>query len=109
MTHIVPINDLKEHIEDSKCFCRPRYKGGGTFVHNSCDGREHLERAIYAETTEESVDHFAAYANHIYFYQHTYDPVINANERIKAAFARLFFAWQAKEFTVTIESPNADA
>ena len=45
MIHIIPINDLEEHIESSTCKCNPTYcnKDGEIIIHNSFDGRELLE------------------------------------------------------------------
>ena len=43
MINIIPLNDLKEHIEDSTCNCRPSLiveNGEMIIVHNSFDGRE---------------------------------------------------------------------
>ncbi len=43
MIHIIPINDLKEHEEESTCQCCPSLElinGEMMFVHNSYDGRE---------------------------------------------------------------------
>ena len=42
----MPINDLKEHSENSICECKPKiiYENGEMIiVHNSYDGREGLE------------------------------------------------------------------
>ena len=46
MYNILPINDLKEHLEDSTCECRPKiiYENGEMIIiHNSFDGREFIE------------------------------------------------------------------
>jgi hypothetical protein len=41
--HVVPVNDLREHIEDGiKCWCKP-HEETGVIVHNSMDGREKFE------------------------------------------------------------------
>jgi hypothetical protein len=43
MTNIVPVNDLKEHTEDSTCECMPsvEFHYGEMFViHNAYDNRE---------------------------------------------------------------------
>ena len=48
MTNILPINDSKEHTEDSTCECCPviTEEGGEMIViHNSFDGREAIEWA----------------------------------------------------------------
>lgn len=48
-THIVPINDLREHDEHLACWCAPRFekvKGSSTallVVHHALDGRELIE------------------------------------------------------------------
>ena len=47
-THIIPINDLKEHEEKSTCSCEPRVEiidGSQLIIHNSFDGREAVEMA----------------------------------------------------------------
>lgn len=44
--HVIPLNDLKEHTEDSTCECVPQLiveSGEMIFIHNSYDGRELLE------------------------------------------------------------------
>lgn len=45
--HVVPVNDLREHVEDGAgCWCCPRIDervGGTIIVHNSMDGREKYE------------------------------------------------------------------
>ena len=49
MYNILPINDLKEHSENSTCECKPKviYENGEMIiVHNSYDGREYKERLI---------------------------------------------------------------
>lgn len=40
--HVVPINDLYEHIVSSNCWCRPTRdcEEHNVWVHNSADGRE---------------------------------------------------------------------
>lgn len=41
--HVIPVDDLKEHTEDSTCECAPTVfteNGEMIFVHNSYDGRE---------------------------------------------------------------------
>lgn len=46
MINILPVNDLKEHTENSTCECRPvvEFSNGEMLViHNSYDGREHKE------------------------------------------------------------------
>jgi len=44
--HILPIDDLREHVELRQCPCRPRVddvEGTAIVVHNSYDGREYFE------------------------------------------------------------------
>lgn len=42
--HVVPRNDLREHICDAgACWCEPKEIEYGLWVHNSLDGREHGE------------------------------------------------------------------
>ena len=46
MINIIPLNDLKNHIEDSTCECCPKVEfvnGEMIITHNSFDGRELLE------------------------------------------------------------------
>lgn len=46
--HILPIDDLKEHEEESTCECCPSVEivdgGDMLIIHNSYDGREILEQ-----------------------------------------------------------------
>ena len=52
--HVLPTNDLKEHLEDSTCKCKPRVifeNGEMIIIHNSYDGREGLE--LYNELLNE--------------------------------------------------------
>jgi hypothetical protein len=47
--HIIPIGDLKEHIEDTTCPCHPDviFENEEMFiVHNAFDGREKVERLL---------------------------------------------------------------
>lgn len=44
--HVLPVNDLEEHIDSSICKCEPKVlneNGNLIIVHNSYDGREGLE------------------------------------------------------------------
>ena len=44
--HVVPLNDLKEHIDSVACRCRPSVemvKRSRVVIHNSFDGREFFE------------------------------------------------------------------
>lgn len=43
MFHVLPVNDLKEHIESRDCWCKPR-EDDGVIVHNSMDRREEYEQ-----------------------------------------------------------------
>jgi hypothetical protein len=43
-THIVPLNDLRGHIESPDCWCKPIDTDPGVWSHNSLDGREEFER-----------------------------------------------------------------
>lgn len=43
MINVIPINDLKEHSEDTTCKCKPKLileNGEMILIHNSYDGRE---------------------------------------------------------------------
>lgn len=47
-SNVIPINDLREHIENGSCWCNPDYDdypeyGGGIYVHHSLDNRELTE------------------------------------------------------------------
>lgn len=42
--HVIPENDLKEHVPYRHCHCNPVIKDG-VCVHNSFDGREVFEQA----------------------------------------------------------------
>lgn len=45
--HVVPVDDLREHLCDLACWCKPRTEDGGVdtyvVVHNSMDRREEYE------------------------------------------------------------------
>lgn len=44
--HVIPLNDLKEHTEDSTCECQPELimvENEMLFVHNAWDNRELIE------------------------------------------------------------------
>ena len=46
--HIIPVNDTKEHEEETTCHCNPRVdvvEGGMIVVHNAYDGRVAVEKA----------------------------------------------------------------
>lgn len=56
-THVIPINDMKKHIESRDCWCNPQLKEEDItrlqdpskeiaviVIHNSMDGRELIER-----------------------------------------------------------------
>ena len=49
MINILPVNDIKEHTEDSTCECKPRveFHNGEMFViHNAYDNRERKEELL---------------------------------------------------------------
>ena len=53
--HIIPTDDLEEHIESSTCECSPwmiTENGEMIFIHNSYDGREFKEQLIDRIKTE---------------------------------------------------------
>jgi len=57
MIHILPINDIKPHTEDSTCKCNPKIEtiedtGELMCVHNSFDGREFVEELIEGVNSE---------------------------------------------------------
>lgn len=43
--HVLPVNDLREHVEEIDCWCRPRQDVDepAVIVHNSMDRREEYE------------------------------------------------------------------
>lgn len=46
ITHILPVNDIEQHTEDSTCKCNPTVtfeNGEMIIIHNSFDGREYIE------------------------------------------------------------------
>ena len=48
MINVTPTNDLKEHIDDTTCWCNPEVileNNEMIVIHNSMDGREYLEEA----------------------------------------------------------------
>ena len=50
MYHIIPIDDLRPHIENKECLCNPEIREN-LLIHNSFDGREYDEE-IYRKNTE---------------------------------------------------------
>lgn len=45
MVHVIPLNDLRPHVESVHCQCLQKVEGG-VAVHNLWDGREIFEQAI---------------------------------------------------------------
>ncbi len=46
--HVIPINDIKEHVVESICSCNPKLiKENNSYIynHNSYDNREAIEQA----------------------------------------------------------------
>lgn len=43
LPHVMPINDLREHVESNDCWCSPT-EDDGVMVHHSMDRREEYER-----------------------------------------------------------------
>ena len=43
MTHVFPINDLREHVTAGDCWCRPEVGEDLVVIHNSMDDRESYE------------------------------------------------------------------
>ncbi len=44
--HVVPLNDLREHVTNGSCWCRPTLDDEWAepiWIHNSLDGREAFE------------------------------------------------------------------
>lgn len=44
--HVVPLFDQSDHELHIECHCDPILDDDGTVVHNSFDGREHVERLL---------------------------------------------------------------
>ena len=42
LTHVVPVNDLREHVTNGDCWCNP-ITDDGVVIHNSMDERESYE------------------------------------------------------------------
>lgn len=42
-THVVPIDDLRDHLPSSDCWCYPTEDEAGVLVHHAMDGREAFE------------------------------------------------------------------
>ena len=43
LLHVMPMEDLREHLEAEDCWCRPEVDPDGFATHNSLDGREAFE------------------------------------------------------------------
>lgn len=43
VVRVLPINDLRPHQHSAECWCHPNTDEFGVEVHNSLDGREHVE------------------------------------------------------------------
>ena len=41
--HIIPLNDLRPHEPEMKCWCRPEINEDNVAVHHSMDGREDFQ------------------------------------------------------------------
>lgn len=49
MYNVLPTDDLEKHEENSTCKCKPRVifeNGEMIVIHNSFDGREHIEKLL---------------------------------------------------------------
>ena len=45
--HVLPVNDMREHVEAPSCWCEPRverFPRGVVITHQSMDGRELVEQ-----------------------------------------------------------------
>lgn len=42
--HVVPVNDLRDHVAKSDCWCKPNEIDNKVFVHNAMDRREQYEK-----------------------------------------------------------------
>jgi hypothetical protein len=47
-THVIPLNDLQDHILSKRCWCQPYEDEDceGAWVHSSADGRELYEAGL---------------------------------------------------------------
>jgi hypothetical protein len=43
--HVIPVNDLREHVESSSCWCAPAQDDECPllYIHHAADMREHFE------------------------------------------------------------------
>lgn len=47
ISHIIPVDDLKDHLLDCKCWCVPSLdEEDWVATHNSADGREDFESGV---------------------------------------------------------------
>lgn len=61
MHHILPVNDIKEHEEESTCHCCPSLieeSGEMILVHNAFDQRELLETAFEKGDLSENITNY---------------------------------------------------
>lgn len=47
-SHVIPLDDLRPHIETPQCWCGP-FDDDGIWVHNAMDHREFVERGESAQ------------------------------------------------------------
>lgn len=56
--NVLPVNDLKPHIESPACKCQPSVEavenGGRVIVHNAWDGREFHEQEGFTKATKDA-------------------------------------------------------
>jgi hypothetical protein len=97
--HILPNNDLKEHVEDSTCVCEPvllmQENGDMIFRHNPFDCREVLEQAIATESTDESIKLFTDYVDKLYYLSDS--GLVSRGWRrakVKYAFVDMYNRWR---------------
>lgn len=43
LTHVIPTNDIREHVTDESCWCNPTVDDDLIVIHNSMDERETYE------------------------------------------------------------------
>lgn len=105
MMHVLPINDLKEHTEETTCECGPRYDPDGDIcVHNSYDGRELLERAMAAQDFDKGLKAFSDYASQVYL--HSGMDERSAASAIEYGLAMAYKTFREKDFTVYLSTPT---
>ncbi len=90
MLHVIPINDVIDHIESKGCPCRPRTNEDNVMVHNAVDGRVDLENAI-GKGNRVKLNAISFYSERLFFLEGK--ELISASRRremLRDAICRLF-------------------